>query len=101
MATHTAIVRPDGTILVPVDEARPGETVIVRIEQPVLSANDRRADDRNLDWLTLKTATTPELKEAFIQKWLAIGRANRAQLSEHERNLDHGEWLYGEDGLPR
>ena len=100
MATHTAIVRPDGTILVPVDEAQPGETVVVRIEQPAgaTSFSDATKDGAAL---TVRTADTPEKRERLIQQTLEMGRRLRAQLTDEQIESLNGDWLYDENGLPK
>ena len=98
--TITTVVAEDGTIHLPEGTARPGDIVVVHIEGAT-AAPTPVPPDRDLDWLILETATTPELKEAFIQKWLAIGRSNRAQLPEEEINDLNGDWLYDENGLPK
>jgi antitoxin VapB len=40
-------------------------------------------------------------RESRVERILAIGRDCAAHLSEKTRNLDHGELLYNEQGLPR
>jgi len=35
------------------------------------------------------------------ERLLAIGKDCAGRLSEQARAIDHGDWLYGEDGLPR
>jgi antitoxin VapB len=42
-------------------------------------------------------AETPDLAERL----LAIGKKCASHLPEPWRSIDHGELLYGEDGLPR
>lgn len=109
MGTHTAIVGPDGTVQVLVDEARPGETVVVTIERathPIAppDVDRRRSTPTNADQheeLTVRTADTPEKKERLIQRWLEIGRANRGRLTPEQLDDLNGEWLYDENGLPK
>lgn len=36
-----------------------------------------------------------------VQRWLEIGREIRARASEEWLNMDHGEYLYDENGLPK
>ncbi|HZK89990.1 MAG TPA: type II toxin-antitoxin system VapB family antitoxin [Stellaceae bacterium] len=40
-------------------------------------------------------------RESRVERILAIGRDCAAQLGEPHRSLDHGEFLYNKDGLPR
>ena len=40
-------------------------------------------------------------KEGMAARLLAIGRDCASRLPKATKELDHGEWLYGEDGLPR
>ena len=98
MATHIAIVQPDRTVVVPVDEAQPGETVVIRIDRTEDRPTPAQGDD---EYLTIRTADTPEKKERLIQQTLEWGRLNRAQLSEEELNFDFDDWMYDENGLPK
>ena len=96
----TTTVAEDGTIHLPEGAAQPGDTVVVRIEHPAIGRQPVRIPEPDLTSLTLDAAT-PELRDAVIERWRAIGDANRALLSPEEQALDHGEWLYDEHGLPR
>ncbi len=87
MATHTAVGRADGTVVVPVDEARPGETVVIRIDRVAVKQNEE---------MTVSPTTDP-----LIDRWREIGRHNRAQLSEDQIARLNGDWLYDENGLPK
>jgi antitoxin VapB len=40
-------------------------------------------------------------KAGLAERLLAIGRDSASHLSEPWLSLDHGELLYGEDGLPK
>ncbi|HEX3885507.1 MAG TPA: type II toxin-antitoxin system VapB family antitoxin [Stellaceae bacterium] len=40
-------------------------------------------------------------RESRVGRILAIGRGCAAHLGEETRTLDHGEFLYNEQGLPR
>ena len=94
----TVTVGPDGAIRLPADTVKPGETVTLRIDR--VNPDAPRANGQQAVRLTKATATTPELREEFIQQVLARGRRNREQLPEGQRSSNH-DWLYGEDGLPR
>jgi len=61
---------------------------------------------------TLTGAVTQSLRErlerlrshrstSLADRLLAIGRDCAARLPEDVRSMDHGELLYGDDGLPR
>ena len=42
-----------------------------------------------------------ERNDALSHRLLAIGKDCAARLKEPFRSIDHGDLLYGEDGLPR
>ncbi len=42
-----------------------------------------------------------DARESRVERILAIGRDCAAHLEEPYRSIDHGELLYGENGLPR
>lgn len=44
---------------------------------------------------------TPEEEERRRQKLEALIESISSRFTEPHRSLDHGEWLYGEDGLPK
>ncbi len=44
---------------------------------------------------------TPEEEERRREKLEALVESLSSRLTEPYRSLDHGDWLYGEDGLPR
>lgn len=99
--TITTTVAEDGTIHLPNGAAQPGDTVVVRIELPATRRQPKTVEEPDLTSLTLDTAETSELQDAVIERWRAIGDMNRALLSAEERALDHGDWLYDENGLPQ
>lgn len=98
MATHTAVVRQDGTILIPIQEALPGETVTISIEPESRATPIAEPGDET--YLTILTADTPEKRELLVQQVLEWGRRNRAQMTEEELNFDWDAWMYDENGLP-
>lgn len=98
MAIHTAIVQPDGTVVVPVDEARPGDTVIVQIGRVEKQRTPAPDED---EYLTIRTADTPEKNERLIQQTLELGRRVRAQLTDEQLESLNGDWMYDENGLPK
>ncbi len=95
--TITTTVAEDGTIHLPEGAARPGDSVVVHVEQ----AEARRpTNPESEELLTVLTADTPEKREQLMHEVLEMGRKIRAQLSEDELNFDHDAWLYDENGLP-
>lgn len=42
-----------------------------------------------------------ERKQGLVETLLAIGKDCAAHLKEPYKSIDHGDLLYGEDGLPR
>ena len=98
MATHTAIDQPDGTVVVPVEEARAGQTVLIRIDRATDQPTPGPLDD---EYLAIRTADTPENKERLIQQTLECGKRNRAALSQEQLDFDWDAWMYDENGLPQ
>ena len=95
--TITATVAEDGTIHLPDGAARPGDSVIVQIEQ----AEDHRTPGPDEDeYLTIRTADTPEKMERFRQQIHEWGQRNRAALSQEYLDFDWDAWMYDENGLP-
>ncbi len=84
-------VGPDGHVVVP--GARPGQTVTVEIGD----ASDTP------ERLTLATAQTEEERAAVIAEIKRLAREIRKELSDEDVKimLNHGDLLYGDDGLPR
>lgn len=98
MATYTLTVREDGTIRLPSNAARPGETVVVRIERSADAENDDREGVTQPARLTRLTARTPEQKEALRRQIDAL----IDRLAPMLKNVpDHGDLLYDENGLPK
>lgn len=44
---------------------------------------------------------TPEEEQRRWERLQALADSIASRLPEPYRSLDHGDWLYGEDGLPR
>ena len=84
-------VGPDGRVAVP--GAEPGQTVTVEI-----SDTDNEPKRRTLD-----TARTDEERERIIAEILEAAQRLRQELSDEDIQiaLNHGDYLYGEDGLPK
>jgi hypothetical protein len=83
--TMTLVVGPDGRVKIPGTKA--GQLVTVRIEgEPVE-----------------RPPLTPEERERIIREQMEESRQTResADPKKIARALNHGEWLYGPDGLPR
>lgn len=91
MRTMQLTVGPDGRVTVP--GARPGQIVTVEIGE----ATDTP------ERLTLATARTEEERAAVIAEIKRLAREIRKELSEEDIQiaLNHGDFLYGEDGLPK
>ena len=89
MTPFTLTVEDDGRVKIPGTSAGQTITIFVDAEreptQPALSTR------------------SPEEWERIKQEILEDGRRNRAEATpeEIERAINHGEWLYGPDGLPR
>lgn len=103
MVTHhiTVTVADDGTIRLPADAARPGETITVQIERlaPIVEPATDPAPGEPVR-LTRLTAKTPEQKRQLLDEILRMGQETRARLPDEERTSNH-DWLYDENGLPR
>ncbi len=89
MTTVTLVVGPDGRVKVPGTYA--GQRITIHIE-PETATPQSEVSTRS-----------PEEKERIIQELLEAGRRARAEANpeEIERAVNHGDWLYGPDGLPR
>ena len=96
--TITATVAPDGTIRLPDGVVQPGDTVRVEVEQNEGQRAPEAAED---DYLTVRTADTPEKKERFRQQIHDWGQRNRAALSQEYLDFDWDAWMYDENGLPK
>jgi hypothetical protein len=86
MQRVTIRVGPDGRAEIP--GTRAGQLVTIHVEPEYSEPSE--APERS-----------PEEIERIIQRLLAGGQRVRERADPEWLNLDHGEWLYGEDGLPR
>ncbi len=84
-------VGPDGRVVIP--GATPGQTVTVEISD----ASD------NPERLTIATARTKEEHAAVVTDIKRLARELRQEIGEDGVRLaiNHGDWLYDDDGLPR
>lgn len=84
-------VGPDGRVAVP--GAEPGQTVTVEIKET--PAKPGR--------LTLATARTDEEREQVVAEIKRLAQEIRKELSDEDIRilLNHGDWLYDENGLPK
>jgi hypothetical protein len=80
-------VGADGRVKIPGTFA--GQTVTIYIEPEPASTRDP------------VSTRTPEEWERIKQEILEEGRRFREQADPEWLKLDHGEWLYDEDGLPK
>lgn len=90
MQTFRLTVGPDGRVAIP--DTRPGQTVTVQVGQEVAPEAPAR--------LTLATARTDAEREVVAAEIKRLARELRAELPEPWRSRDHGDLLYGDDGLP-
>ncbi len=101
--TFTATVADDGTIQLPPGLAEPGETIIFRITRHAGAESTQQANIEAPETdepvrLTRLTAKTPEQKEELLRQIEEIV----ARLAPKLKDMpNHGDFLYGEDGLPR
>lgn len=100
MVTHsiTVTVAADGTIRLPADAARPGETITVQIERPATVEPADQPETGEPVRLTRLTAKTSEQKEQLRRQIDEIVDRLAPMLKDMP---DHGDFLYGDDGLPR
>lgn len=86
MQTLTAIVGTDGRVEIPGTEA--GQTVTIHIESAEA---------------VLPRRLSAEERDRIIHEQLAESQQTRASANPEKlaQALNHGEWLYGPDGLPR
>lgn len=95
--TITTTVAEDGTIHLPEGAARPGDSVVVHVEQAEAPRFPAPEDD---EYLTVSMIDTSEKREQFIRQVLAWGQRNRAQMTAEELSFDWDAWMYDENGLP-
>ena len=100
MVTHqlTVTVADDGTIRLPADAARPGETITVRIERfaPLEQANQVESNEPVR--LTRLTAKTSEQKAQLLGQLDELGDRLAPMLKDVPSDTD---WPFDENGLPR
>ncbi len=87
MQTFRLKVDPDGRVEIP--DTHPGEIVTIQVARAGKAAEDR-------------TDPIPEEDaEAIKERILRRAERTRQNLPEPWRSADHGDLLYGEDGLPK
>lgn len=88
MHTIQLTVGPDGRVEIP--DTRPGEIITIQIATSVELSEQ----------LTLATARTDEERAAVVAEIKRLARELRRELPESWLTDDHGDLLYGDDGLP-
>ena len=83
--SHTVRVDADGRVRIP--DTAPGDLVTLTITEQTTTAPRR--------------VLTPDEIEAAVQRTLEGARKVREAASPEWLALDHGEWLYDENGLPK
>lgn len=103
MVAHhiTVTVAADGTIRLPPDAARPGETITVQIERPTAAEPVRQPTSDEPVRLTRLTAKTPEQKAQWRREMDNLIDRLEPMLRGTPGSLDHGDALYDENGLPK
>ncbi len=86
MQTITVTVGPDGRVEIP--GTRAGQSVTIHVE-------------RDSSKTPVAVQRSPEEVERIIQEIREGAKRVREQADPQWLSLDHGEWLYGPDGLPR
>ena len=87
MQTFQLVVDPDGRVEIP--DTHPGEIVTIQVAKAEAVSDDR-------------TGPIPEEDaEAIKERILRRAAKTRENLPEPWRSADHGDLLYGEDGLPK
>lgn len=83
MQTFRVTVDVDGRVTIP--DTRPGETITIQVSPP-----------------SEPTGPIPEAERAaIVARVKRRAEKMRAQLPEPWLSADHGDLLYGDDGLPR
>lgn len=85
MHTYRITIDPDGRATIP--DTHPGQTVTIHLGEPA-------------EPLTLATARTEEERDQIVAGIRQAAREIRSQLPEPWLSGDHGDLLYGDDGLP-
>lgn len=99
--TFTTTVADDGTVRVPAELARPGETVTVRVDRPAVVKSEQQPESNEPVRLTRLTAKTPEQKEEWRRQMNELIDRLEPMLRGTPGSLDHGDVLYDENGLPK
>ncbi|MBA2521310.1 MAG: hypothetical protein H0V24_16760 [Chloroflexia bacterium] len=86
MKKTTVTAGPDGRIEIP--GIRAGQTVTIHVEPESRDTSE-------------VARLSSEEQERLVQEQLEAGRRFREKADPEWLELDHGEWLYGPDGLPR
>jgi hypothetical protein len=103
MTTIDLIVGPNGTVQVPAELARPGDTVTLHVDLRDTAESKHQAETATTETdepvrLTRLTAKTPEQKEQLRRQIDEL----IDQLAPRLKDMpDHADLLYGEDGLPK
>ena len=84
MQTSRLNVDEDGHVAIP--DTRPGQTVTVRVETTPEAGHGPIPEEE---------------REAIKERVRQSARVIRERLPEPWRSSDHGDLLYGEDGLPK
>lgn len=87
MQTFQLKVDPDGRVEIP--DTHPGEIVTIQIARP------DTVPDNDSDPIP------EEDREAIKEQVMKLAREIREGLPEPWRSADHGDLLYGDDGLPK
>lgn len=87
MQTFELKVGPDGRVEIP--DTRPGEIVRIQV------ARTETPPDNGIDPIP------EEDREAIKSQVMQLAREIREELPEPWRSADHGDLLYGDDGLPK
>jgi hypothetical protein len=87
MQTFQLKVGPDGRVAIP--DTHPGEVVTIQV------AKDTPVTDE-------RSGPIPEGERAAIrERVMRLAQEIREELPEPWRSADHGDLLYGDDGLPK
>ena len=96
--TFTTTVADDGTVRVPADLAKPGETVTVRVDRPAAAEPEQEPENHEPVRLTRLTAKTPEQKEELLRQINETVARLAPMLEDVPSDTD---WMYDENGLPK
>ncbi len=95
MQTFRLTVGGDGRVEIP--DTRPGQVVVIQMP-PLPKAPDRETEISD----DATSGPIPESERAAIkERVLRRARQTREKLPEPWRSADHGDLLYGDDGLPK